>query len=41
MRRALIVAMVTGVFGGVAVGAPAIASNERAPSLCLMDSPEC
>jgi hypothetical protein len=40
MRRVLIVAIVTGVIGGVVVGGPAIAADKHGPTLCLMDA-EC
>lgn len=41
MRRVLIVAIVTGVMGGVVAGGPAIAAADKhGPKLCLM-SGEC
>ena len=42
MKRALIVAMVTGVLGGVAVASPAVAAaGHDGPRLCLMDGGDC
>lgn len=43
MRRVVIVAIVTGVLGGVAVSSPAIAATAHGHGhgLCIMDSPEC
>ena len=43
MKRALILAMVTGVLGGVAVSSPAAAAvkHGHGHGLCIMDSPEC